>query len=60
MSTSGQNGILSGNQAKAPVRMPIRVCGNAAALGGVATAACDGTASIGRLSGHDRVADLLG
>jgi ChpA-C len=48
MSTSGENGVMSGNQVKAPVRMPIRICGNAGALGGVATAACDGTASTSR------------
>jgi hypothetical protein len=50
MSTSGENGVASGNQIKAPVRMPIRICGNAGALGGMATAACEGTASSGRLS----------
>jgi hypothetical protein len=50
-STSGQNGFLAGNQVKAPVRIPIRICGNAAALGGVATASCEGTVSSGRLGG---------
>ena len=45
MSTSGENGVLSGNQVKAPVRAPIRICGNAGALGGTATAACEGSAS---------------
>jgi ChpA-C len=65
MSTSGDFGVLSGNQVKAPVRMPIRVCGNAGALGGVATAACEGTASSGRLGHHGAfrslgVAGLLG
>jgi hypothetical protein len=50
MSTSGENGIASGNQVKAPVRMPVRICGNAGALGGMATAACEGSASSGRLS----------
>lgn len=48
MVTSGDHGVLSGNQVKAPVRMPVRICGNAGALGGMATAACDGTASIDR------------
>lgn len=48
MSTSGDNGVLSGNQVKAPVRTPIRICGNAGALGGTATAACEGTASTDR------------
>jgi ChpA-C len=45
MITSGENGVLSGNQVKAPVRIPIRVCGNAGALGGMATATCEGTSS---------------
>jgi hypothetical protein len=39
------------NQAQAPVR-PVNICGNAGALGGVATAACEGTASSGRMLGH--------
>jgi hypothetical protein len=65
MSTSGDFGVLSGNQVKAPVRMPVRICGNAGALGGVATAACEGTASSGRLGHHGAfrslgVAGLLG
>jgi hypothetical protein len=65
MSTSGDFGVLSGNQVKAPVRMPVRICGNAGALGGVATAACEGTASTGRLGHHGAfrslgVAGLLG
>jgi hypothetical protein len=64
MSTSGNNGVLSGNQVQAPVRAPIRICGNAGALGGMATAACEGTASSGRF-GHRAirtfgVAGLLG
>jgi hypothetical protein len=59
MSTSGDFGVLSGNQVKAPVRMPVRICGNAGALGGMATAACEGTASSGRL-GHHRVFRSLG
>jgi hypothetical protein len=44
------------NQAQALAR-PVNICGNAGALGGVATAACDGTASSGRMFGHR--ADLL-
>ncbi|WP_285577768.1 chaplin family protein [Actinoallomurus iriomotensis] len=63
MSTSGENGVLSGNQVKAPVRAPIRICGNAGALGGMATAACEGTASSGRIGTAARtfgVAGLLG
>jgi hypothetical protein len=63
MMTSGENGLLSGNQVKAPVRIPIRICGNAGALGGMATASCEGTASSGHFAGMHhayRVAGLLG
>jgi hypothetical protein len=64
MSTSGQNGLLSGNQVKAPVHAPVRICGNAGALGGMATASCDGRASSGRIGGTAvrgfGVAGLLG
>jgi hypothetical protein len=60
MSTSGDFGVLSGNQVKAPVRMPVRICGNAGALGGMATASCEGTASSGRLGGHHRAFRSLG
>jgi hypothetical protein len=60
MSTSGDNSIASGNQIKAPVRIPIRICGNAGALGGMATAACEGTASSGRLSGTHRAIRTFG
>lgn len=63
MVTSGENGLLSGNQVKAPVRIPIRICGNAGALGGMATASCEGTASSGHFAGMHhayRIAGLLG
>ena len=50
MVTSGDNGVLSGNQVKAPVHIPVRICGNAGALGGTATAACEGTAASGRFA----------
>lgn len=60
MRTSGDNSIAGGNQVQAPVRMPIRICGNAGALGGMATASCEGSASSGRLSGADRAFRTLG
>jgi hypothetical protein len=40
-------GIAAGSLA--PSRTPVGICGNAGALGGVATATCEGTASSGRL-----------
>ncbi|MFE3452719.1 chaplin family protein [Nonomuraea sp. NPDC059194] len=44
--TSGNNGILSGNQIIAPISIPVNVCGNAVALFGVAVAGCKGGASV--------------
>jgi len=44
--TSGAGGVGTGNQANAPVSVPANACGNAAALVGVAAAACDGTAAV--------------
>ncbi|MCW2947351.1 MAG: chaplin [Actinoallomurus sp.] len=52
VNAAGKFGVISGYQAQAPVRRPINLCGNAGALGGVATAACEGTASVGRGLGH--------
>ncbi|MEU5876988.1 chaplin family protein [Spirillospora sp. NPDC047279] len=46
--TSGQNSVLGGNQANAPISAPIDVCGNAV---GNAAADCDGGASV-RNGGH--------
>ncbi|MEU8796337.1 chaplin [Spirillospora sp. NPDC048819] len=40
--TSGTGGILSGNQVNAPISIPVEVCGNAAAIVGVAAANCQG------------------
>ncbi|MFI0424209.1 chaplin family protein [Spongiactinospora sp. 9N601] len=44
--TSGQGGVLAGNQAVAPVTAPINVCGNAAAVLGKAAAQCKGGAHV--------------
>jgi hypothetical protein len=44
--TSGNGSLASGNQVNIPITIPINVCGNAAALLGVSTAACDGGASV--------------
>ncbi|TDB89968.1 DUF320 domain-containing protein [Actinomadura sp. KC216] len=40
--TSGAGGVLSGNQANAPISLESTVCGNAAAVIGFAAALCDG------------------
>ncbi|MFC9971468.1 chaplin family protein [Spirillospora sp. NPDC127200] len=44
--TSGQSGVIAGNQVNAPVSAPVNVCGNAAAIFGEAVAGCDGGASV--------------
>ncbi|MER6944395.1 chaplin [Nonomuraea sp. NPDC000554] len=43
--TSGDGGVLSGNQIFAPITVPIDVCGNAVAILGIAGAGCMGGAS---------------
>jgi hypothetical protein len=48
MMTSGNDSILGGNQVRAPVSVPVNVCGNAVALLGHAHAACRGGASVRR------------
>jgi ChpA-C len=45
-STSGDGSVLGGNQALIPVSIPANVCGNAAALLGLALAGCQGGASV--------------
>ena len=44
-STSGNIGIANGNQVTAPIAAAVDVCGNAVAVIGVSTSACDGGAS---------------
>ncbi|SEG80002.1 Small secreted domain [Nonomuraea solani] len=44
--TSGQGGVLSGNQAIAPITAPINICGNAAAVLGRSEAHCKGGAGV--------------
>lgn len=48
--TSGTNAgnvsVLGGNQVMAPVSIPIDICGNAAAILGIATAGCQGGATV--------------
>jgi len=43
--TSGLGSVLGGNQASAPVSLPVDVCGNAAAVLGLSLAGCGGGAS---------------
>ncbi|MFL6052003.1 MAG: chaplin family protein [Actinoallomurus sp.] len=50
--TSGEGGVLSGNQVIVPITAPINVCGNAVAVIGGAVAGCRGGASVGRGPGH--------
>ncbi|GAA2216326.1 hypothetical protein GCM10009850_117950 [Nonomuraea monospora] len=44
--TSGAGGVLSGNQAVAPIAAPINACGNAAAVLGLSEARCRGGAGV--------------
>ncbi|GAA2629513.1 chaplin family protein [Actinomadura fulvescens] len=46
MLTSGMLSFGGGNQLHAPVDAPVNICGNALAIGGVAKAACKGTAIV--------------
>ncbi|MEV0401699.1 chaplin [Actinoallomurus sp. NPDC050550] len=48
--TSGEGGVLSGNQVIVPITAPINVCGNAVSVLGIAGAGCKGGASVG--GGH--------
>ncbi|HCT81774.1 MAG TPA: hypothetical protein DGT23_35380 [Micromonosporaceae bacterium] len=43
--SSGNTGLLNGNQLKIPVQLPIELCGNAITVGGTASAWCEGGAS---------------
>lgn len=49
--TSGDGGILSGNQLNAPISVPVNACGNAVAVLGQASAKCKGSASVTNDSG---------
>ena len=44
--TSGAAGVLSGNQAVAPITAPVNICGNAAAVLGASEAHCKGGAGV--------------
>jgi hypothetical protein len=49
--TDGEGGVLSGNQFIEPISIPIDICGNAVAIIGLASARCEGGASVG-IHGH--------
>ncbi|MFI0366469.1 chaplin family protein [Actinomadura sp. 1N219] len=54
METSGNFSIGGGNQVKAPVSLPVDVCGNAIAIIGLAKAQCKGGASVKSGGSHHR------
>lgn len=45
--TSGDGGILSGNQVIIPVSIPVNLCGNSVAIIGRSRAGCQGGAHVG-------------
>ncbi|WP_219471354.1 chaplin [Nonomuraea rhizosphaerae] len=44
--TSGNEGVLSGNQIFAPISLPINVCGVAASVIGITNAGCKGGSGV--------------
>ncbi|MFA1546694.1 chaplin family protein [Actinomadura chokoriensis] len=52
--TDGAFGILAGNQANAPISIPVTACGDAAPLAGRAWAFCEGGAHVRSSSGGDQ------
>ncbi|NDU74583.1 DUF320 domain-containing protein [Actinomadura sp. DSM 109109] len=44
--TDGTDGVLAGNQVKAPISVPVNACGNAVAVVGGALAGCEGGAKV--------------
>ncbi|MFG2247070.1 chaplin family protein [Spirillospora sp. NPDC048823] len=52
--TGGDFGVLAGDQANAPISVPLTACGNAAALVGQAGAFCEGGAHVRSSSGGDQ------
>lgn len=52
MLSSGDFGVLSGNQAYTPVSVPVNACGNAVSALGQAMAACKGGASVHNSGGR--------
>jgi hypothetical protein len=53
--TSGNNSILGGNQISVPIKVPVNVCGNSAAVLGTAASGCKGGSGTGTPPpGHHR------
>jgi len=57
MESSGNFGILNGNQVYAPISIPIDVCGNAVAVAGLSRAQCKGGAEVTSQRSHDGYGD---
>lgn len=58
--TDGSGGVLAGNQLNAPISAPVNLCGNAAAVAGIASAHCqDGNGGYPGYSSSPRPLDLL-
>ncbi|MGN9842920.1 chaplin family protein [Nonomuraea sp. H19] len=51
-STSGEAGVLGGNQVVAPITAPVDICGNSAAVVGRAFAGCKGGSSVNKGHGY--------
>ena len=46
INTSGNGGVLGGNQIVAPISVPVNACGNAVAILGITNAGCVGGAGV--------------
>ncbi|WUH99993.1 chaplin [Spirillospora sp. NBC_00431] len=58
--TDGTFGVIAGNQANAPISVPVNVCGNAAAVIGQAGAFCEGGVHVRSSSGGDQHTSGIG
>lgn len=51
LTSVGNNGLANGNQAQAPIQVPINVCGNSVAVAGASGAGCTGGSAAGQEAG---------
>ncbi|MWK35673.1 DUF320 domain-containing protein [Actinomadura sp. J1-007] len=58
--TSGESGVLGGNQANLPVSAPVNACGNALGLLGKAKAGCEGGATVDNNGGGQKTSGKHG
>lgn len=58
--TSGESGVLGGNQANLPVSAPVNACGNALGLLGKAKAGCEGGATVDNGGGGQKTSGKHG